>query len=62
VLEARIGVDGTVRDVAVVTTADPQLAQAAGDAVRQWQFSRTLLNCQPVEVSMKVTANFRVAN
>jgi TonB family protein len=56
-LEALIGVDGTVRDVQVVS-GDPELAAAAAEAVRQWEFSPTYLNCTPVEVTMGVTANF----
>jgi len=56
-LEVLIGTDGTVRDVQV-SSGDPDLASAAVDAVRQWEFSPTLLNCTPVEVRMGVTANF----
>jgi TonB family protein len=56
-LEALIGVDGTIRDVQVVS-GDPELAAAAAEAVRQWEFSPTYLNCTPVEVRMGVTANF----
>jgi len=57
-LEALIGTDGTVRDVRVVTSADPDLDRAAIDAVRQWEFSSTMLNCTPVEVPMGITVNF----
>jgi protein TonB len=31
---------------------------AATDAVRQWQFTPTMLNGTPVEVLMTVTVNF----
>ena len=58
VLDARIGTDGDVVDVSVVKSVHPELDNAAVDAVKQWQFSSTLLNCQPIEVKMKVTANF----
>ena len=57
-LEALIGTDGTVRDVRVVTSADPDLDRAAMDAVRQWEFSSTILNCTPVEVPMGITVKF----
>jgi TonB family protein len=57
-LEALIGADGSVRDVRVVT-GDPDLGAAAADAIRQWEFSPTYLNCTPVEVRMGVTANFK---
>ena len=58
VLESRIGTDGTVKDVQVIEPVHPELAAAAVEAVRQWQFDGTLLNCSPVEVVMKVTVNF----
>jgi len=56
-LEALIGTDGTVREVHLVS-GDSNLGQAAADAIRQWEFSPTYLNCTPVEVHMGVTANF----
>jgi TonB family protein len=56
-LEALIGIDGSIRDVRLLT-GDPDLGSAAADAIRQWQFSPTYLNCTPVEVRMGVTANF----
>ena len=36
----------------------PLLDQAALDAVREWQFTPTLLNGSPVPVIMTVTVNF----
>jgi TonB family protein len=59
VLNARIGTDGLVKEVDIVKTDHPDLAAAAIEAVRQWEFSSTLLNCVPVEVPMQVTARFR---
>jgi protein TonB len=35
------------------------LDQAALDAVRQWEYTPTLLNGTPVPVIMTVTVNFR---
>ena len=32
--------------------------EAAREAVRQWQFTPTLLNCERVEVLMTVTVTF----
>jgi len=58
VLEAVIGTDGTVTAVSVVTGADPELDAAAIEAVRQWEFSTTFLNCTPVDVHMKVNVAF----
>ena len=56
-IEVTIGPDGTVQ-VARVLHSVPLLDQAALDAVRQWEFSPTLLNGIPVPVIMTVTVNF----
>jgi TonB family protein len=56
-LEALIGTDGSVRDVQLLS-GDLELGAAAAEAIRQWEFSPTYLNCTPVEVRMGVTANF----
>ena len=61
VLAAQIRADGTMGDVQVVGEANPAFANAALDAVRQWAFDETLLNCEPIEVAMRVTARFRSA-
>jgi TonB family protein len=57
ILEVIITYDGTVREVRVLRSI-AMLDDAAADAVRQWQFTPTLLNNQPVEVVMTVTVNF----
>jgi TonB family protein len=59
-MQARIATDGTVLEVRAVEGPHPDLEVAAADAVRQWQFSTTYLNCEPIEVEMKVTTNFAV--
>ncbi len=59
ILEARIGLDGYVADVNILRTPQPDLAQSAVAAVREWRFTETLLNCTPVEVTMTVTVNFQ---
>jgi TonB family protein len=59
-MEAVIGTDGTVREVSVVSSPHPDLDRAAAEAVRQWEFTPTILNCTAVDVRMKVTANFVV--
>jgi TonB family protein len=58
VLAARIGTDGNVQEVTVVSAPHPDLASAAADAVRGWQFDPTLLNCVAIDVAMKVTVTF----
>lgn len=57
-LKSRIGADGTVEDVQVVSAPSSDLAGAATDAVRQWLFDPTYLNCVAVPVNMAVTVNF----
>ena len=59
ILEAVIAENGTVRDVRVLRSI-PLLDQAAIDAVRQWQFTPTLLNGEPVPIVMTVTVNFQL--
>jgi TonB family protein len=58
VLQGRIGTSGTVDELNVLSSPNPEFADAAAEAVRQWQFDTTLLNCVPVEVAIKVTVNF----
>ena len=57
IIEATIGADGRVTDVTVLRSI-PLLDAAALTAVRQWEFSPTLLNGIPVPVIMTVTVNF----
>jgi protein TonB len=57
ILEATIGIDGSVESAKVLKSI-PQLDQAALDAVSQWQFTQTLLKGSPVKVIMTVTVNF----
>jgi len=57
-IEATIGPDGKVVDAKVVRSI-PMLDQAALDAVRQWEYTPTLLNGKPVPVLVTVTINFR---
>lgn len=59
-LAARIGTDGSVVEVrGTDPSAHPELVSAAIDAVREWRFDETLLNCVPIEVSMTVTVSFK---
>lgn len=57
ILEALIAEDGSVRDVKVLRSK-PLLDEPAMEAVRQWRFTPTLLNGQPVPVIMTVTVTF----
>jgi protein TonB len=52
-------VDGAVREVRVLRSV-PMLDAPAIDAVRQWRFTPTRLNGDPVPVVMTVTVTFRL--
>jgi len=61
-MTATVGVDGTVTtiDSSGITAEHGFRAawDAVADAVRQWTFTPTLLNGQPVEVTINVTVKF----
>jgi protein TonB len=57
IIEATIGPNGKVQEAKVLRSI-PLLDQAALDAVKQWEFTPTLLNGVPVPVIMTVTVNF----
>jgi TonB family protein len=59
VLSTQIGLDGSVEDIEVVSSTDAAFTDAAIDAVRQWEFDATLLNCERVVTPMQVTVNFK---
>ena len=57
IIEATIGPNGAVQEAKVLRSI-PLLDAAALEAVRQWQFTPTMLNGVPVPVIMTVTVNF----
>ena len=57
IMEARIERDGTVSRARVLKSI-PMLDDAAVEAVRQWQFTPTMMNGEPVPIMMTVTVNF----
>jgi len=59
IIQATIGVNGQVVDAAVLKSI-PLLDEAALAAVRQWRYTATRLNGQPVAVVMTVTVNFQL--
>jgi len=59
VLKGRIGTDGLLEDLIVVSSDHPDFANAALDAVKQWEFDATLLNCVAIDVPLNITVNFR---
>ena len=59
-LSVVIDKDGKIKDLEVVE-GHPLLVDAAVPAVRQWEYSVTLLNGEPVEVATQVDVNFTLA-
>ena len=59
ILEATISPQGRVSEVKVLRGI-PMLDEAAMSAVRQWNYTPTLLNGTPVPVIMSVTVNFKL--
>jgi beta-lactamase regulating signal transducer with metallopeptidase domain len=58
-MDALIDPKGVVVETKVTNDAPPVLVRAAVDAVSQWEFDPTLLNCAPVPVRMSVVVDFR---
>jgi protein TonB len=61
IVEATIGADGQVVNARILRSVHSLLDQAALDAVRQWQYTPTLLNGVPVPVIMTVTVSFTLS-
>jgi len=59
VLDVRIGRDGAIQNVKVVS-GQRLLAEAAISAVKQWRFKPRVQNGRPVEMQTRVTLNFRM--
>lgn len=59
IIEATIAPSGRIQDARVLRSI-PLLDAAALDAVRQWEYTPTLLNGAPVAVVMTVTVQFRL--
>ena len=59
-LTVRIGADGAVTDVQVIS-GHPLLVDAAVEAVKQWVYQPTLLNGSPVAVLTQVDVNFTLS-
>jgi TonB family protein len=60
IIEATIGTTGKVQDARVLQSI-PLLDQPALDAIRQWEFTPTVLNGMPVPVIMTVTVQFKLS-
>jgi TonB family protein len=56
-LNVRIGTEGTVQGVKVIS-GDPRLAEAATKAVQQWRFKPHVVSGVAVEMETEITLNF----
>jgi len=61
VLECVISPDGRVSAVTLLYAIDRSLADAAMEAVSQWEYTPTLVDGKPVPVTMTVTVTFRLS-
>lgn len=61
VLHAIIDVDGTIKELAVVS-GPPELQKSAIEAVKQWVYKPFLLNGEPQEVDTTITVNYSLGN
>ena len=59
-LQAIIRKDGGIMGLVVQSSPDPELADAAAQAVQQWRYQPTLLNGQPVEIVTTISVDFRL--
>src|SRR5262249_30223896 len=57
IVEATVGEDGKVIDTKVLKSV-PLLDDAAVDAVKQWEYTPTLLNGKAIPIVTTVTVNF----
>jgi TonB family protein len=60
-LDTVISADGVPQEIRVISSPSDDLTRSALDAVRQWRYSPTLLNGQPVEVVTEVVVNYTLA-
>ena len=60
IIEATIGADGRVENARILRSV-PLLDEAALEAVRQWEYTPSLLNGVPVPVIMTVTVTFTLS-
>jgi TonB family protein len=60
-LQAVISMQGEPLSLKMISSPDPDLAQAAIEAVEQWRYEPTLLNGDPIEVVTTIAVRFRLA-
>lgn len=60
-LEATLSAEGVPVDVRVVSSPSDDLSQSALEAVRQWRYTPTLLNGEPVAVITDIHVNYTLS-
>ncbi|MFB3827759.1 MAG: TonB family protein [Bryobacteraceae bacterium] len=60
-IEATVGKDGRVKSVRVLN-GHPLLSKAAADAVKEWIYTPSMLNGEPVEATTRVSVGFDLGN
>jgi TonB family protein len=60
-LEATLSAEGVPVDVRVVSSPSDELSQSALEAVRQWRYTPTLLNGDPIAVITEIRVNYTLA-
>ena len=58
ILNVQIGKDGRVENISVISATSPLFVDSSVNAVRQWVYSTTMLNGEPVAVLTTVTLNY----
>jgi TonB family protein len=61
-LEAVISAEGVPEDITVLSSPGDDLTQSALEAVRQWRYSTTLLNGNPIAVVTNIIVNYTLTN
>lgn len=61
-LRAVIDREGAVTRISIIDSPDLSLASAATEAVRQWRYTNTWLNGQPVEVETTIAINYKLTH
>lgn len=62
ILAATIGTDGKIRDLEVLVSPSPPLAESALKAVRKWEYTPYLLNGVPVEGETIVNVTYTLGS
>lgn len=60
VVEGRVAADGLIKDLHAVESSDPDFTDATVDALRRWQFQPMRFDDVPVEMTIRVSADFVV--